>query len=159
MNNIALRSFQSELSHLFAGLPLLINGKIATVILFIILASFHLYRYLTHFDEALIISKKQINKWYYNLLDYAIIIVYQTMLYNLNNNYLLFLFAAISGMVSFYFIYLEHRKKTNVSNNLYIDLFMIISLLFLFFYEKDNRIRFFCIRDIIYHINEFIFFY
>ena len=156
-NNIALRSFQSELSHISA-FQLFIRGAYLTKLLFVIMFFYHIYRYVKHFEEALIISKKQINKWYLNVVDYAIIILYQTKFYKLNNT-LLFIFSTISGLLSFYFIYLEHGNKKNFSTNIYTDIFVVLSLTLIMIFEKDNRIRFFCIRDIIYHLNEFIFFY
>lgn len=158
VNNVAIRSFQSELSHISA-FQLFIRGKNLTKLLFIIMFIYHVHRYLKYFDKALLVSIKQLGQWYYNLLDYSIIILYQFKLYKLNNNLLLFIFSTISGLLSFYFVYLEYGNKKNCSTNFYTDLSVILSLLLVMFYEKDNRIRFFCLRDIIYHINEFIFFY
>lgn len=158
INNIAIRSFQSELSHLSA-LPLLIYGKTITKIFFAIISIYHIIRYIKYFDIALTISKKQLNKLQYNIIDYVIIILYQFELYKIKSIILLFTFSILSGILSFYFIYLEYGKKKDFSNNIYIDIFMVCSLIILCLYEKDNRIRFFCIRDIIYHICEFMFYY
>lgn len=126
--------------------------------LFIIIFFYHLHRYVKYFDKSLLISKKQINKWYINVLDYTIIILYQLKFYQ-SNDIILLIFSVISGLISFYFIYIEHGNKKNFSNNLYTDIFVIFSLALVMGFEKDNRIRFFCIRDIVYHLNEFIFLY
>ncbi len=50
---------------------------------------YHIHRYIKYFNESIIISKKQINKWPYNLLDYFIIILYQTKIYKSNDILLL----------------------------------------------------------------------
>jgi hypothetical protein len=158
IENIALRSFQSELSHISA-LPAIIEGKIVTKLLFIIFFCFHIHRYITNFDEALILSKKQKNLWPFNVIDYTIILLYLLILHKSKSNYLLFIFAILSGLLSFFFIYIEHGTKTNFSNNMYVDIFMVVFLILIFFYEKNNKIRFFVIRDLTYHIIEFIYFY
>lgn len=156
MNKIALRSFQSELSHLSA-FPLLTNSNaLLTKLLFIIMFAYHAHRYIKYFSDALLISKNQSNIWYLNILDYSIIIIYQLILSKKSNNYT---FGIISGIISFYFIYIEHRGKQNFSNNHFIDLFISIVLIWVFIYEKNNKIRFFVVRDLTYHLLEFFVFY
>ncbi len=158
IENVALRSFQSELSHISA-LPALIEGKSVTKLLFIIFICFHIHRYIKYFDEALILSKKQQNLWPFNVLDYTIILLYLLILHKSKSYYLLFIFSILSGLLSFFFIYIEHGMKAKFSNNIYTDIFISISLILIFFYEKNNKIRFFVIRDLTYHIMEFIYFY
>ena len=156
---IALVSFQSEFSHLISSLPLFIKGKLFTRLICTIMYLYHIHRYIKYFDEALILSKKYIYLWYLNILDYVIILLFHLYLHHLDNKFLLFIFSIMSGLLSFFFTYLEYFNKVNFSDNIYIDLFVTLSLSLLFLYDKNNQIRFFIIRDLFHHILKFIYFY
>lgn len=158
IDSIALTSIQSEITHL-SSLPLFTDGKLLSKLLFIILFSYHIFRFTKYFNEALIISKNQAHLWYLNLIDYTVILLYLFMLYKLDNNYLLFIFSIVSGLFSFFFIYYEHGKTKNFSSNLFPDIFIIVCLVLLFIFEQNNKIRFFALRDLTYHILKFFFFY
>ena len=157
ISNVVLVTLLSEISNL-SSIWMFIKGKLLTKLLFIIIFFYHLYRYFKYYDKVILITKKYINLWYINLIDYFIILLYQLYLYKSDNILLLFLFSILSGLLAFFFIYLENSKRKFI-NNIYQDLFMVISLLIIFFYEKNNQIRFFVIRDLISHILKFIYLY
>jgi hypothetical protein len=157
IKNIVLVSFLAELSNL-SSIWMFIKGKILTRLFFLIIFMYHLHRYFKYYDKVIILTKKYINLWYINLIDYFIILLYQLYLYKSDNILLLFLFSIFSGLLAFLFIYLENSKK-KFTNNIYQDLFIVISLIIVYFYEKNNQIRFFVIRDLISHILKFIYLY
>ena len=150
MVNIPLRSIFSELSNLLS-VVILKNNKINKYLLFIFLfiIIFHIKRYILNFTNVLIITKTQLLFLPLNLIDYYIILT--------KNNSIIY--AIISGIISYYFIYLYHNNSSYLVNYK-IDTIIILILICILIYGIKNNIKeliFFAIRDLTYHLLELFF--
>ena len=159
-SKIAIRSFQSEGAHLLALIPAYLSIKnIWIKAILICISLYHVHRYIKYFSIAKTISINQSKLWYINLLDYAIIYLYN---YHYSDSASLMIpitLSIISGLISFFFIYIEHGHKKKFSNNIIVDLSIVFILLTLMYFTSNTKLLLFCIRDLIYHLLEFLVFY
>ena len=152
MKQIALRSFQSEFSNILCVLRILLYSQNPIKYIVIIPSIYHIHRYYIYFNQAKQISNEQSKLWLLNIIDYYIIF---------SSSEYTEIKGIISGFVSFYFIYQYYpikKVKKGFSNNIIDDLFMII-LALIFMNINDKHIRFFGIREFVYHSLEFIYYY
>lgn len=159
-SKIAIRSFQSEGAHLFALIPVFLSIKnIWIKAILICMSLYHVHRYIKYFSIAKAISINQSKFWYINLLDYAIIYLYNYQHYKPTLSIIPVILSIISGLISFFFIYIEHGHKKKFSNNKLVDFSMMFILLTLMYFSSNTKLIFFCIRDLTYHLLELLVFY
>lgn len=141
--SIPIRSLQSSMSNVLASVPVLIDGDFLMLIPII----FHIIRYIVNFDKSKALSRKQLYLIPLTIIDYIII------LYHIKNNKFSIPLGIISGLISFYFIYIEYES---LKDHLLIDILMMV---FLFLLKRSSNTLFFSMREIVYHSLEFFIFY
>jgi hypothetical protein len=150
--NIAIRSFQSEFSNILCVIIILLYSSTSIKYVVIIPSIYHIHRHIKHFNQSKEVSIAQKNLWWLNVIDYLLI---------LNSSEHTELKGVISGCISFYFIYQHYpitKVKKGFSNNILSDLTMIVIAL-IFIGTNDKYMRFFGIRELVYHLLEIKYYY
>jgi hypothetical protein len=160
MARLALRSIQSEMSNVLTLFTVLTASGSSSKesYLMVIPIIIHVFRYYRNFTESYRISKKQKDFYILNLLDYVLI-----YLHAINQNDTI-MYGIISGVISFYFIYIQYPvndlvpRNTGIANPI-MDIPMILFSLGILYNSSDPNLKFFAIRELTYHLIEIYLYY
>ena len=146
-----VRSEYSLVSNILAVYMVFLYSHTNYKYVYIIPILFHFLRYYKYFDRFVTITKLQKNLILLAVFDYILIIFHERM----NTKVL----GIISGLISVYFVY-DYYNDKQVNRNYTSDIYMLlVSITLIYLNPNDNYMVFASIREIVYHLLEWILIY
>lgn len=153
--SVVVQSIQTELTHLLSSSRVLLHTPNNSKYIILIPIIFHIIRYSKTKN-----LKKSIDLGYkenilLHIINWCIVLNHEKTEYTI-------LLAIISGTISLYNVYNNYKleKKEKVENNYLVDIFMICLALYLMIDNYgDPHAQFIGIRELVYHLMEWVIIY
>jgi len=145
-----IQSVQTEIAHLLTVTMVLLKSKVDGKYILFIPIIFHIIRYYKNWDKMIKISNMK--NMYMHVFNIIIILFHDRT----NQTEIL---SIISGLINIYNVWMVYSNK-EVNRNYIIDVFMIfVSMYLLKTGKNDKYVKFFSIRELVYHVLEWFIIY